>query len=374
MCPYGDSMAPLASIHHFTQDTMTHKETPPSIHSQPRSSEEESPSECTEDDISDEDDDMTPVKNESSDHPQGLFLNFSSNLTEQSFGKKKTKSKRQNAYKVNGINILNRNNLDSKTAIERIRRRRENHNYVERRRRDVINNTIMDIAAVVPNAMTSGQKPNKGNILRLALDYIKQLQTENRQLRQLTSSDERSSMIPLTPPANQVPTPTSVSTPHRPPVHSDIDQPSPFRLKHHDMNVYAASAPNSPNFSRTYSPQTASLPSSPIHGLPLHDDHSLPSLSLPPARPFPSRSLPSYSPGPQTPVSPHATFLVQQPPVLHYNFVHQPPATAPLPAPSGLRPILPMRPGPPGPPQRPLNYAQNRMTGLERQYGSVCRY
>jgi hypothetical protein len=66
-----------------------------------------------------------------------------------------------------------RNNLDSKTAIERIKRRRENHNYVERRRRDVINNTIMDIAETVPNAITTGQKPNKGSILRLALDYIK---------------------------------------------------------------------------------------------------------------------------------------------------------------------------------------------------------
>lgn len=103
-------MAPLTSValHHFAQDTMVQKEGPASIHSQPRSSEEESHSECTEDDISDEDDDMTPVKNETSDHPNGLFLNFSSNLTEQSFGKKKTKSKRQTAYKVNGINILNR--------------------------------------------------------------------------------------------------------------------------------------------------------------------------------------------------------------------------------------------------------------------------
>jgi hypothetical protein len=103
-------MAPLTSVavHHYSQDTMAQKEVPTPIHSQPRSSEEESHSECTEDDISDEDNDMTPVKNETSEHPNGLFLNFSSNLTEQSFGKKKAKSKRQNAYKVNGINILNR--------------------------------------------------------------------------------------------------------------------------------------------------------------------------------------------------------------------------------------------------------------------------
>jgi hypothetical protein len=66
-----------------------------------------------------------------------------------------------------------RNNLDSKTAIERIQRRRENHNHVERRRRDNINNTIFELSSVVPNAIQPGQKPNKGNILKLSLDYIK---------------------------------------------------------------------------------------------------------------------------------------------------------------------------------------------------------
>lgn len=63
--------------------------------------------------------------------------------------------------------------MDSKTAIERIQRRRENHNHVERRRRDNINNTIFELSSVVPNAIQQGQKPNKGNILKLSLDYIR---------------------------------------------------------------------------------------------------------------------------------------------------------------------------------------------------------
>lgn len=63
--------------------------------------------------------------------------------------------------------------MDSKTAIERIQRRRENHNHVERRRRDNINNTIFELSSVVPNAIQPGQKPNKGNILKLSLDYIR---------------------------------------------------------------------------------------------------------------------------------------------------------------------------------------------------------
>jgi hypothetical protein len=63
--------------------------------------------------------------------------------------------------------------LDSKTVIERIQKRRENHNHVERRRRDNINSTILELSQIVPNALQPNQKPNKGNILKLTLDYVK---------------------------------------------------------------------------------------------------------------------------------------------------------------------------------------------------------
>ena len=62
--------------------------------------------------------------------------------------------------------------MDSKTAIERIQRRRENHNHVERRRRDNINNTILELSRIVPNAVQQGQKLNKGKVLKMALDHI----------------------------------------------------------------------------------------------------------------------------------------------------------------------------------------------------------
>ncbi|KAG0369584.1 hypothetical protein BGX24_002355 [Mortierella sp. AD032] len=42
-------------------------------------------------------------------------------------------------YDVGGVNILNKKPLDSKTALDKITRRRETHNRVERRRRDCIN-------------------------------------------------------------------------------------------------------------------------------------------------------------------------------------------------------------------------------------------
>ncbi|KAI8328103.1 helix-loop-helix DNA-binding domain-containing protein [Chlamydoabsidia padenii] len=104
---------------------------------------------------------------------QALFLNFSSDLSPQKVNKAPKKCKRQAAYRVNGVNILNRNNLDSKTVIERIQKRRENHNHVERRRRDNINSTILELSQIVPNALQPNQKPNKGNILKLTLDYVK---------------------------------------------------------------------------------------------------------------------------------------------------------------------------------------------------------
>ncbi|KAG0041664.1 hypothetical protein BGZ83_001480, partial [Gryganskiella cystojenkinii] len=79
---------------------------------------------------------------------------------------------RQSAYKINGLNILNRNSLDSRTALEMIRRRRENHNHVERRRRDTLNSTILQIAEIIPNCSSSA-KLNKGTILRLALEHLR---------------------------------------------------------------------------------------------------------------------------------------------------------------------------------------------------------
>ncbi|KAG0004654.1 hypothetical protein BGZ65_012970 [Modicella reniformis] len=46
------------------------------------------------------------------------------------------------AYDVGGVNILNKKPIDSKTALDKIKRRRETHNRVERRRRDCINQII----------------------------------------------------------------------------------------------------------------------------------------------------------------------------------------------------------------------------------------
>ncbi|KAF8993271.1 hypothetical protein BGZ52_012497, partial [Haplosporangium bisporale] len=116
-----------------------------------------------------------------SPQPLNLTRGASSDMTKDASSSTSSASKpsttpsgktRQSAYKINGLNILNRNSLDSRTALEMIRRRRENHNHVERRRRDTLNSTILQIAEILPNC-SSTAKLNKGTILRLALDHLR---------------------------------------------------------------------------------------------------------------------------------------------------------------------------------------------------------
>ncbi|ORX95462.1 HLH-domain-containing protein [Basidiobolus meristosporus CBS 931.73] len=134
--------------------------------------------------FSDEDDGVESGSDHgtSSGAQSSMFMNFTSDLNPQS-PTKKQKSKQSTTYKVNGVNILNRKSLDSKTVMERLKRRRENHNHVERKRRDNINHTILEISRLIPQEPTSSTKLNKGNILRMAVDYIKELQSENLSLK-----------------------------------------------------------------------------------------------------------------------------------------------------------------------------------------------
>ncbi|KAG0027311.1 basic helix-loop-helix protein [Podila clonocystis] len=55
--------------------------------------------------------------------------------------------------------------------------RRDNHKEVERRRRENINAGINEVSALIPN-----NEKNKGNILRQAVNYIKEMQETNDKL------------------------------------------------------------------------------------------------------------------------------------------------------------------------------------------------
>ncbi|ORX75143.1 hypothetical protein K493DRAFT_236976, partial [Basidiobolus meristosporus CBS 931.73] len=85
---------------------------------------------------------------------------------------KNKSNKRRESYVVNGVNILNRDEMDSEAAINRLQKRREQHNRVERKRRDLINSAIEELSEIVPNAQEDGIKYARGNVLRLTIDYI----------------------------------------------------------------------------------------------------------------------------------------------------------------------------------------------------------
>ncbi|KAJ2716294.1 hypothetical protein H4R19_000734 [Coemansia spiralis] len=111
---------------------------------------------------------------------QPMFLTFAPGLGPLSESKRQ--KRKSQVYKVSGVNILNRNSVDSKTALERLQRRRENHNYVERRRRDNINHTITTLSTLIPSAGDDAAKLNKGSVLQMAVDYIRDLQDINAAL------------------------------------------------------------------------------------------------------------------------------------------------------------------------------------------------
>ncbi len=77
-------------------------------------------------------------------------------------------------------------------SAESAGKRRESHNAIERRRRDILNDKIDELASIIPHQLlvatprsppfhspnpgTKGGKPNKGTILSRSVDYIKSLQ------------------------------------------------------------------------------------------------------------------------------------------------------------------------------------------------------
>ncbi|KAL1921449.1 uncharacterized protein VTP21DRAFT_11165 [Calcarisporiella thermophila] len=221
---------------------------------------------------------------------QPLFLNFSSNQPSSAIKKTGGRKAKQSTYKVNGVNILNRNDVDSKTAIERILRRRENHNVVERRRRDNINNTILEISELVcPSSSSSSsdqkQRPNKGTVLRLAADYIRELQRENALLRQELMR-------------RQLGGPSHASLRMNLPGEGPRFQQQPMPLPPGSFALGSMSMPNSPRMEYTNVGSTrggiASTPSSPKNFTPLSnpqpqpgqqeiEELRLPPIVLPPA-------------------------------------------------------------------------------------------
>ncbi|KAF9345141.1 hypothetical protein BGX26_003481, partial [Mortierella sp. AD094] len=103
------------------------------------------------------------------------------------------------AYDVGGVNILNKKPVDSKTALDKIKRRRETHNRVERRRRDCINQLIDELTGLLPSEENSQSKCHRVNILRAAVAHIQNLTRQNENL--MHQIEALQSGKPMPPPA-----------------------------------------------------------------------------------------------------------------------------------------------------------------------------
>ncbi|KAF8941294.1 hypothetical protein BGZ58_000035 [Dissophora ornata] len=106
-----------------------------------------------------------------------MTFRFEGSISSESF--KTTKS-----FDLAGVNILNRKPLDTKTALDKLQRRRETHNRVERKRRDCINQLIDDLTKLLPpkHLEEATSKCHRVNVLRGAVNHIKFLNESNQVL------------------------------------------------------------------------------------------------------------------------------------------------------------------------------------------------
>ncbi|KAF9152418.1 hypothetical protein BG015_005280 [Linnemannia schmuckeri] len=171
------------------------------------------------------------------------------------------------AYDVGGVNILNKKPVDSKTALDKIKRRRETHNRVERRRRDCINQLIDELTALLPKEDDNDiSKSHRVNILRAAIAHIQNLTRQNENLQQQV--DAFKAGRPMPPPAIITTFAPMMDYDDSETAYSD-NLPSPAAASH---SAYSPRSPLSPSISAagggTYSPLSSpGGPLSPYHPL-----------------------------------------------------------------------------------------------------------
>lgn len=130
---------------------------------------------------------------------QVLVLDFEHDRTLKSEIAIEPKGKTE--YKIHGVNVLNRQSINGFKAIEKIRRRRQSHALSERKRTTTMNGLITELIEVIPDISELDQRPAKSEILRMAVEYVKKLQVENKSLKSVLALKHGSQT--LTPPPMQ---------------------------------------------------------------------------------------------------------------------------------------------------------------------------
>ncbi|KAJ9078831.1 hypothetical protein DSO57_1002463 [Entomophthora muscae] len=87
-------------------------------------------------------------------------------------------------YNIHGVNLLNREPLEICEIEERIKRRKAQHTKVERRRRELLNNSIETLATLLPPSHIDHNSSNaRGLILQKTILYLSALKEENANLK-----------------------------------------------------------------------------------------------------------------------------------------------------------------------------------------------
>nr|XP_043890614.1 upstream stimulatory factor 2 isoform X2 [Solea senegalensis] len=111
-------------------------------------------------------------------------------------GTPRTIAPRTQSYSASESELLQRDDLNWKMdgpRTPRDERRRAQHNEVERRRRDKINNWIVTLSKIIPDCNVDSTKTgaSKGGILSKACDYIRELRQSNQRLHESVKEVER---------------------------------------------------------------------------------------------------------------------------------------------------------------------------------------
>uniref|UniRef100_A0A3P9H3X0 Upstream stimulatory factor 2 n=1 Tax=Oryzias latipes TaxID=8090 RepID=A0A3P9H3X0_ORYLA len=114
-------------------------------------------------------------------------------------GTPRTIAPRTQPYPTDENELLQQEGLNWKMdgpRTPRDERRRAQHNEVERRRRDKINNWIVTLSKIIPDCNMDSTKTgaSKGGILSKACDYIRELRQSNQRLQESLKEVERIQM------------------------------------------------------------------------------------------------------------------------------------------------------------------------------------
>lgn len=127
------------------------------------------------------------------DHVIEDFINLETDFKDEDLGCMESNILRQtNGHLSSSLLDLYGGDSEHDTRFQaKERQKKDNHNIIERRRRYNINYRIKELGTMIPKSNDPEMRWNKGSILKASVDYIKWLQKEQQQVRELESRQRR---------------------------------------------------------------------------------------------------------------------------------------------------------------------------------------